>query len=50
MRGVVRGGGRRAREHGRQIDDNPAAARASIEVRLDLRALFAAFSGLRSLI
>jgi hypothetical protein len=25
-----------AREHGRQVDHSPAAARASIEVRLDL--------------
>jgi hypothetical protein len=47
---VVFGGTRRAREPGGQVDDHPAAARASIEVRLDLRALFAAFSGLRSLI
>jgi hypothetical protein len=41
MRGVVLGGSRRPRAHGRQVDDHPAAARARIEVRLDLRALFA---------
>jgi hypothetical protein len=41
IRGVVLGGARRARERGRHVDDHPAAARARIEVRLDLRALLA---------
>ncbi|HZJ68001.1 MAG TPA: hypothetical protein VFD36_31065, partial [Kofleriaceae bacterium] len=41
MRGVALGGSRCSLERGCQVDDDPAAARAGIDVRFDLRTLFA---------